>query len=265
MELFVQLLPNAMLIFCRMTSFFVVVPLFSSKNVPNVFKIGLALFLTLIVTATQGTTQLVVMDAQFVLLILREILVGITLGFIAYMFFTAVQIAGSFIDVQIGLGIANVLDPMTGTSVPILGNLKYMVAILLLLSFNGHHFLIQGIMNSYEWIPLSNEMFAQVYKGQISEFMIRTFSTMFALSMQLAAPIVAAMFLTDLGLGLLTRVAPQFNIFVIGVPLKLMVGFLLIALLMPELLGLFHGLFDRIFAAMQKFLNIVAGGPVEGS
>lgn len=86
MELLVQLLPNAMLIFCRMTSFLVVVPLFSSRNVPSMFKIGLALFLTLIVTAAQGTSQLVPMDAQYVLLVIREIIVGLLLGFIAYLF-----------------------------------------------------------------------------------------------------------------------------------------------------------------------------------
>lgn len=263
MELWFQLLPNAMLIFCRMTSFLVVVPLFSSRNVPSMFKIGLALFLTLIVTAAQGTSQLVPMDAQYVLLIIREIIVGLLLGFIAYLFFTAVQIAGSFIDMQIGLGMANVIDPMTGTSVPMMGNLKYMLAMLLLLSFNGHHFMLQGIMNSYEWIPLSNNLFAQLYGGQITEFLVKTFSSVFALSMQLAAPVVAAMFLTDLGLGLLTRVAPQFNIFVVGVPLKIIIGFFLIALLMPELIGLFHQLFDRMFEAMQKLLNLVAGKALE--
>jgi flagellar biosynthetic protein FliR len=251
--------PGFMLFFCRIASFFVVVPVFSARNVPAHFKIGLAFFVTLMVFSVMGTSTPVVYDSLYVLSIIREILVGISLGFIAYLFFTVVQIAGSFIDIQVGFGIANVIDPMTGASSPIIGNLKYMIAMLLFLSFNGHHLLLRAIMESYEWIPLSNELFAKIYQGAISEFMLKSLTTVFALSFQMASPIIVALFLTDIGLGLLTRVAPQFNIFVIGAPLKMLLGFMLLILLFPAYQDVFRDAFTAMFDYLQKFFGLFAG------
>jgi flagellar biosynthetic protein FliR len=258
MELFFQLWPNLMLIFCRITAFFVVVPVYSSKGVPNIFKIGFSLFVSFIIFAGMGTNNPVPLDSQYVLLILREILVGVLLGFLAYLFFTAVQTAGSFMDIQIGFGMANVIDPMTGASAPMLGNLKYMIAMLLFLAFDGHHFLIRAIMESYQWIPLNNQLFARIYDGQISDFIIKSMSTMFYLALQIAAPVIAALFLTDLGLGLLTRVAPQFNIFVVGAPLKMIIGFFLIIIIFPELISQFRVLFTNIFDSMYQLMKLIS-------
>ncbi|MFD0698370.1 flagellar biosynthetic protein FliR [Paenibacillus sp. GCM10027628] len=261
MELFFQVLPSFLLIFCRITSYFVVVPVLSSRNVPAMFKIGLSIFISLIVFMTFGFNQPVPIDGQYVLLILREMLVGVLLGFLAYIFFTVVQTAGAIMDMQIGFSMANVIDPLTGVSSPMLGNLKYMVAVLLFLSFDGHHFFIRAIMESYQWIPLNNQLFDRIYNGQISEFLFQSFSKMFYLSFQLAAPVVAALFLTDLGLGLLTRVAPQFNIFVIGAPLKMILGFILLIFLFPELISQFQSLFASMFDSMEKLLQLISGAP----
>jgi len=259
MELFFQVFPAFLLIFCRITSFFVVVPVLSSRNVPVMFKIGLSLFISFIVFSTIGLKQPIVIDGQYVLMIMREMLVGILLGFLGYIFFTVVQTAGSFMDMQIGFSMASVIDPLTGVSTPMLGNLKYMVAILLFLSFDGHHLFIRAIMDSYNWIPLSNQLFDRIYSGQISDFLFQSFSKMFYLAFQLAAPVIAALFLTDLGLGLLTRVAPQFNIFVIGAPLKMILGLTLLMFLFPELIGQFQSLFSSMFDYMEKLLQLISG------
>jgi len=259
MELFVQLLPNFLLILCRITSFFVVVPVFSSRNVPARFKIGLAVFVSFIVFAAMGTHERIALDGLYFLTIVREVLVGILLGFIAYMFFTVVQIAGSFMDIQIGFGISNVIDPLTGVSSPVIGNFKYMLATLLFLALNGHHLLLRGIMESYQWVPISSELFAHIYNGNISTFLVQTFSTVFALAFQLAAPVSAAIFLIDLGLGLLTRVAPQYNVFVVGVPLKLILGLLILLVMMPDLSSLFQGVFNRMFEAIEQLMKLVSG------
>jgi flagellar biosynthetic protein FliR len=259
MEWLEQFFPGFMLFFCRITSFFVVVPVFSARNVPPHFKVGLAFFVSLMAFSLAGTSVHVAFDSLYFLSIVREILVGVFLGFIAYMFFTIVQIAGSFIDIQIGFGIANVFDPMTGAQSRVICNLKYMVGILLFLSFNGHHLLLKAIIDSYEWIPLSNETFAKLYNGQITDFMIRTFSTVFAISFQMAAPLIAAMFLTDLGLGLLARVAPQFNILVVGAPLKMLIGFVLLILLFPSYQSIFKDSFISMLDSMQKFIGLFTG------
>ncbi|GGD68257.1 flagellar biosynthetic protein FliR [Paenibacillus nasutitermitis] len=206
---------------------------------------------------TYGLKQTIVPDAEYILAIIREILVGVLLGFTAYLFFAAIQTAGGFMDLQIGFGMANVIDPMTGASSPLLANLKFMVATLIFLSVNGHHFFITALLDSYQWVPLSNSLFSHIYKGNISTFLVHTFAETFMLALQMSAPIIVAMFLTDVGLGFLARTAPQYNIFVIGIPIKIIVGLLMLVVLLPGMLAIFEHLFTQLFAAMQELLGII--------
>ncbi|GGG12291.1 flagellar biosynthetic protein FliR [Paenibacillus abyssi] len=257
MDLFLQAVPIFLLIFCRITSFFVVAPIFSNRGVPAMFKIGLGFFVTVLVYLVYGINQTVNLDAGYILFVIREILAGVLLGFVAYLFFTVVQTAGAFIDLQMGFGMANVIDPMTGTSAPLLGNFKFMIVVLLFLTMNGHHYLLMALMKSYDWLPISNELFTRIYEGSVSEFLARTFTHTFMLSLQMSAPLVVSMFLTDVGLGFLARTAPQYNVFVIGIPLKILVGFAMLILLLPGFASLIGQLFDQMFMAMENLLNIV--------
>ncbi|REE94431.1 flagellar biosynthetic protein FliR [Paenibacillus taihuensis] len=259
MEMFLQGFPIFLLVFCRITAFFVVAPVFSTRNVPNMFKLGFCFFISLLVFLTYGLKQMIVPDAEYILAIIREILAGVLLGFTAYLFFTIINTAGSFIDMQIGFSMANVLDPMTGVSAPLLGNFKGMIATLVFLSINGHHYLLSALLQSYEWIPISNSLFAHVHSGSVSTFLTTKLVQAFMLALQMSAPLVVAMFLTDVGLGFLARTAPQYNVFVIGIPIKLLVGFLMLSVLMPGLVVLYEHIFDQMFSAMQKLFSILQG------
>jgi flagellar biosynthetic protein FliR len=259
MELFAKGFPIFLLIFCRITSFFVVAPVFSSRNVPAQFKIAFSLLITFLVFMTYGIKMTIVPDANYVLAVFREVLTGLLLGFTAYLYFTVVQTAGAFMDLQMGFSMANIIDPLTGTSAPLLGNMKFMLAVLIFLSINGHHYLLNAILRSYEWIPLDNQLFKQIYAGHVSEFFVRTVADTFMLSLQMSAPIVVAMFLTDAGLGFLARTAPQYNVFVIGMPLKILIGFIMLVIMMPGFVALFEHIFSLMFGAMEKLINIVHG------
>lgn len=261
MNMLLNSLPVFMLIFCRITSFFVVAPVLSSRGVPNVFKIGMSFFLSVLVFLTYGVHHELPADLTYVLLIIREILIGLVLGFVAYLLFVVIQTAGAFIDIQIGFGIANVIDPMTGASAPVLGNFKYMFALLLFLAMNGHHYLIDGIIRSYDWVPLSNDFFMKLYNGSISDFLVQTFGQSFVLAFQMSAPIVTALFLTDVGLGFLARTAPQFNVFVIGMQLKVIVGLIVLLLIVPSFSYLFGDLFGIMFESMQNLLGLMGRKP----
>ncbi|PYI50381.1 flagellar biosynthetic protein FliR [Paenibacillus flagellatus] len=261
MEAWIPYVPNWLLIFCRITAFLLAAPVFSTRGVPPQWKIGLAAMITFLTFAAVGLNAPTEMDGMYVVSIVREVVVGLLLGFTAYLFFTAVQIAGSFIDIQMGLGIANVIDPMTGASSPIVGNFKFIVAILLFLSFNGHHYLIDGIMKSYQWMPLSNDLFARIHDGAVHEFLLRSFSGVFSLALQMSAPLVVALFLTDVGLGILSKTAPQFNIFVVGVPIKIIAGFLLLVLILPGFIYLFQDLFGTLFRSMDQLVKLIADKP----
>jgi flagellar biosynthetic protein FliR len=149
---------------------------------------------------------------------------------------------------------------MTGASSPMMGNFKFMLMILIFLTMNGHHYLLSALMHSYEWIPLSNDLFARIGDGTISEFLTRSFSNTFLLALQLSAPLVVAMFLTDIGLGFLAKTAPQYNVFVIGMPLKIIVGFLLLLLIIPGFTSIFELVFAEMFKALESLLQIVNQG-----
>ncbi|MNI69408.1 Flagellar biosynthetic protein FliR [compost metagenome] len=150
---------------------------------------------------------------------------------------------------------------MTGASAPILGNFNYLIATLLFLSINGHHYLLDAIIRSYNWIPLSNELFQKIYNGNVSEFLITTFSQSFMLAFQMAAPLIVALFLTDVALGFLARTAPQFNVFVIGIPLKIIVGLVVLLLLVSSFVYAFQHLFEFMFKSLQNLLGVIGERP----
>lgn len=264
MEPILAALPAFLLVLCRIAGFFLIVPLFSARNVvPNVYRIGVAVLLSWLVVASQSTIPPFPIDATYVMLILRETLIGIALGFVAYLFFVAIQFAGSFIDLQVGFGFANVIDPATETQSPLFGGLKYACAMLLFLSLDAHHFLIRGILESYAQLPLLGEsgLWTALASGHVARVFVDLLMKVTIIALQLAAPLVGAMFLIDVALGILTKLAPQFNIFVIGVPLKIGIGFFLTLLLIPGMMTLFQSLFGSLFEAMHGLLVTMQASP----
>lgn len=260
MEIVVQAFPVFLLILCRITAFFVTVPVFSSRGVPNMFKVGIAFFISIIVFLLFGFDKSVASDGTYILLILREVLIGLLIGFIAQLFFTVTQIAGSFIDMQIGFGIANVIDPLTGMTSPVTGNFKYVFVILLFLGMNGHHFFIDGIMQSFEWMPIDqNHFFERIADGTIHEIVLSSFIQAFMIAFQIAAPLIATLFLSDVALGFLARTAPQFNVFVVGIPFKLLIGLATLLLVVPSFAYVLQQMFETMFVAMDHLLKAVNG------
>lgn len=261
MEIILHAISIYMLIFCRMTAFFVVAPIFSSRTIPSTYKIGLSGMIALLILMIQGTNQVIPNDLGYILLILREVLIGLLMGYVAFLIFSVIQTAGSFIDIQIGFGIANVIDPMTGASAPVIGNFKYIIATLIFFSINGHHYLLDAVIRSYNWIPLSNDVFQRIYQGNVTEFLVRTFSQSFTLAFQMSAPLVVALFITDVALGFLARTAPQFNVFVIGIPLKIIVGLGVLLLLVPGFVYAFEHLFEIMFQALRNLFGTLGKQP----
>lgn len=256
MDQVMQLFPAFLLVLCRISSFIVVAPVFSTRNFPRTMKIGFAFFISVIVFLNVGFDNAVPVDGTYILAILKEVLAGLIIGFVAYLFFTVVQIAGSLMDMQMGLGVANIVDPLTGVSAPMLGNLKFMLQTMVFLALNGHHYLIGAIMDSYNWLPLDGHVFQTIASGSLAEFIARTFAAIFLLALQISAPMVVAMFLIDLGLALLSRAAPQYQVFVIGIPIKILLGLAVLLLLLPGFSVLFQTIFDHMFGSIDKLLHI---------
>jgi len=242
----------------RITAFFVTAPFFSSKGVPAMFKLGLGLFtaLVLLPTIRLGEEQLILNGTYFYYLI-QETIIGLVLGWIAQIIFTSIHVAGSFIDMQIGFAIANVIDPQTGVQSPLIGNFKYTFAILLLLALNWHHLFIDGIVSSYYLLPITGDWINQMNHESVITFVIGLFTTMFVIAFKMAAPIIGTLFVSDVILGIIARTVPQLNVFVVGLPLKVSLNFILFLLLAPLFIFIFREIFEEMLISMKQFIDLM--------
>lgn len=249
-------IPIFLLIFVRVLGFFVTMPLFSYRTIPLPFKLGLSFFLALIMYQTVDAS-LVDIDQLYVFLIIKEALVGLLIGLMAYIILSAVQIAGGFIDFQMGFAIANVVDPQTGAQSPLIGQYFYIIALLFLLSVNGHYLLIDGIYFSYQFISLNE--FIPFTDGSIAQFLVHMFNQMFLIAFQMAIPIVGCLFLVDVALGIIARTVPQLNVFVVGLPIKIFVSFVVILFFLSLYIVLVRTLFTTMFDAIRSILLLFGG------
>ncbi|HEX7065306.1 MAG TPA: flagellar biosynthetic protein FliR [Bacillales bacterium] len=253
-----QGLPAFFLVFIRVVSFFITVPFFSYRNIPASAKIGLAFFLAWLMYFTVHPDPIEI-DMMFFLLVVKEAFVGLAIGIIAMILIYAVQVAGSFIDLQMGFAIANVFDPQTGIQSPLMGKYLYTFAILFMLSVNAHYLLIDGIYYSYQFIPLES-LDIHFGSGSLAELVTETFTKMFVISFQMAVPVVGSLFLVDIALGIVARTVPQVNVFIVGLPLKVLVSFAVLIIVLPLFMGLVHELVGDIVSAMRGLMQILGGG-----
>lgn len=251
-------IPLLLLMFVRLSVFFIVAPIFSMRGVPGQFKVGFAFFCTILAFFVVSDNETIVIDSSYFVMIIKEALIGMALGFVAALILYAVQMAGAFIDFQMGFAIANVVDPQTGMQVPIIGNFKYMLAILFLLSMNGHHLMLQGVLKSYELIP-AQQLFVPIGSEQMARFISSTFVDMFLIAFQLAIPIVGALFLVDVALGILARTVPQVNVFVVGLPLKIFTGFVLLLITMSSFFYLLNKVLTKMIETMGELVALLGG------
>ncbi|MEI3597135.1 MULTISPECIES: flagellar biosynthetic protein FliR [unclassified Oceanobacillus] len=249
-------LPILLLVFVRLLSFFIVIPLFSYRTIPMPFRIGFSFFLALILFQTIDTSILA-LDHTYIFLVVKEALVGLLIGLIAFIIVSALQVAGGFVDFQMGFAIANVVDPQTGAQSPLTGQYFYMIALLFLLAVDGHHLIIDGIFTSYEFVPI--DAYLPLHEESIAEFIIQAFNYMFIIAFQMAIPIVGTLFLVDIALGIIARTVPQLNVFVVGLPLKIFVSFMAILIFLALFMTAVENLFGTMLQTMRQLLRIFGG------
>lgn len=256
MDNLLEILPYFLLMFVRMTSFFLVAPLFSNRGLPTRFKIGLGFFLALVAFSANMNEVTIFLDGYYLFLIMKEVFVGVALGFTAALMLYAVQVAGAFIDFQMGFALANVMDPQTGAQVPIMGHFKYTLSLLFLLIVDGHHLMLDGVMRSFQLVPVESISFS-LENGEVGRFITTLFLQMFMIAMQMALPVVGALFLVDVALGILAKTVPQLNIFAVGFPLKIFAGFIMILLAMPVFFYVLQNLFKKMFVSMSELIKLL--------
>lgn len=224
-----------LLILTRMSGLFVVSPVFGFHNLPVQLKLFMAastsfvLFLTHPPSATEPIAhnmwQLAPMAGT-------EFFIGFCIGFAAELVFTGVRMSGEYLSVQMGMSVASVLDPITGQQSPLMGQIFYLFAFLLLITLNLHHMFIIAIDKSLQFIPLGMPPTAVAL---LTERMLSMASGMFVIAVQIAAPAMAILLVTEVALAFVAKVMPQMNIFIVSLPLKFAIGLLGIMASLPFL------------------------------
>jgi len=255
-----NVLPAFLLVLVRLTCFFMTAPVFSYRTIPTQFKIGLAVAFSLIITMTLHPEHLQ-FTSDYALLVLKESIVGLALGFVAGLLLNAVYIAGAFIDMQMGLSVANLIDPNSGVQTPLTGQFLYIIMIVFLFTVDAHHMLLNGIFYSYQIIPIDKLSFS-LFEGNSVHMVVMLFVKMFAVAFQMALPIVGSLFLVDVAVGIVARTVPQLNVFVVGLPLKIGVGLLILFIIMPLYVTMFRDLFQWSAEAMSDLMTLM-GRPMK--
>lgn len=212
----------------RVGAFIIFVPFFGSPQFPARLKTGLILLLSVslyplvpegAIAQPKGLLGLSVM-------LFSEMLVGFSIAYVMRMIFTAVQIAGTLVDFQMGFGVVNVIDPQTQSQVSITAQFQNIFAMFLFLALNGHHLTIHALLESFEMI--NPEQFA--FSASTAEFILQVFTATFVVAIKIAAPVMVILFFISVGLGLVARTVPQMNVFIVAFPLQIGVGLLMVGL-----------------------------------
>ncbi|NLJ85093.1 MAG: flagellar type III secretion system protein FliR [Firmicutes bacterium] len=216
--------------FVRVTGLVMASPIFGGRGVPSQVKIGLSFVTALVLYPVLPDMDFVgpSVPAYYVLLG-RELLVGIGIGFAVTLVFSAIYLAGQLIDVPMGFGMVNVVDPQSGLQVPIFAQFQYILAALVFLAIRGHHALLQALSASFALIPVGQGMVI----GNLPMAVLDIFVRMFYLGVKLSLPLVTGLLLLDIALGIVARAVPQINVFVVGFPAKILVGMALFILVLP--------------------------------
>ena len=242
-------------IFLRMTSILFWMPIFDSKNIPLLYKLGLSFALSLMLLPMLGHQTNIAPDNTVMLVIgiMTEVAMGFCIGLSVKLIFTAIQFGGEIVGYQMGLAIANVFDPNTGGQVSIISHFKYMVAVLVFLSIDAHYVFFKAIVECFMVIP----PYGFHMSNSLAAYMIKLGGNMFIIALKLSSPLLVTLLFTSIALGLVARTVPQMNVFFVAMPLKLIIGFGCMGLVLPILISFFCYLFNDMADILTLLIKVI--------
>jgi len=238
--------------FLRIGALFMAAPIFGARTVPVRIRIILAVLITVLLFPTMpDTSGLDPLGASGAVVAVQQVLIGILMGMTLHIMFAALVMSGMISATTMGLGFASTVDPQNGVQVTILGQYYLIIATLLFLSVDGHLLLLSVLADSFLAIPLNGDLFPMEVLWNLVVFSTEMFLT----ALLIALPIMVGVLLVNLGLGVVTRAAPQLNIFAVGFPATMLTGFVLVLLCQPLLAPLLMDLFSNSFDFLRLNLN----------
>lgn len=245
-----------LLILVRISGFMVAAPIFSLRNIPMRVKTLLAIAIAIVVFHVVPYREVLYSTTlEYALVVITEMLAGVIMGFMANVAYYILSFAGQIIDQEIGFSMVNQYDPITSTQVTITGNLYTYAVMLMVIITNMHHYLIRAITDSFQLIPVGSV----VLDFNLYEVMKRFVVDYFVLGFRIVLPIFASLLVVNTILAILAKVAPQMNMFVIGLQLKVFVGLAVLVLMFMMITGVADLIFQEMIAMIRETIPYLDG------
>lgn len=246
-----------LLIVSRISGIFLFAPVFSSRNFYTIGKVALAIWTAAVLwfIVPIQVEQVPVTWGPLITTILTQFTIGVIIGFFCNTIFLAVQAAGEIIDLQMGLSVASALDPNFGSVISVVGRLSFFIALIAFLTFNGHHMILSGLHQSFNAIPLGAVV--DFSKPQLMMQMVGLVSFLWLTAIQLSAPAILIIFLMDFSFGIISKVAPQVNVFMLGFQIKPSLGLISILVTAPILIKHINGLVEKMAEEIIKLFMYI--------
>jgi len=243
------------LILLRMIAFVFAMPLFGTPAVPMPVKISLPLVLSLLLfpVLIGSATHDFAITESVIPLAFREVFVGLFLGFFVRLFFFAVSIGGELIGISSGLASAQIYNPAMGSQTSILEQFQVMMATLLFLALSGHHYFIEGLIKSYEFLPVGELSFNAAATRNLAMLA----QDVIYLGVQLAAPIILSIFLANLAMGIIGRAVPQMNVLMTSMQATILVTFAVLIVCIPVTLASMNSILGRMTDELMQILRVI--------
>ena len=240
-------------IWARLMGIVFLFPFFSWRGIPFSIRLWLSLVLALLLFLSQGPgTEFPVGEPLgMVIILIKEVLTGLALGYLTLLFFSVFLNAGQMVDLKSGLMLSGVFDPQFGSQVTFMGQFYYLAALIFYLTLNGHHYFLKALAESYELIPLGSGLFNVSMAGGVA----RLFADMFTIAFQIVAPVVIILLIMDVAMGLLAKTVPQVHVFIEGLPLKIAFSLLLLALMVPLMGVVWESLLSGFIENLRDFMR----------
>lgn len=243
------------LILARITGCIIFNQIFGRGNVPLVFQMGLSIMLSITVYGVlppSGTYEINLIIV-YILTILKELFVGFVVGQIIKMFMSIVVISGDIMDTQMGLSMSKIYDPKSNISMGISASLLNLIFMFMFFSVGGHMTLIQIFITSCKAIPIGHV----VISSEVAQSIVQLFSYILIYAVKLTLPIIAAEFIIEVAMGIMMKVIPQIQVFVVNIPLKIIIGLASMLILVPSFATFLERIITLMFEAIQNNLSLL--------
>jgi len=237
------------LLFFRFAALFIATPIFSHQNIPMTIKAAMAFFFTIVFYASMPPLTLTIDVPTIALAILSELFFGLAIGIVLLLAYNVITFAGGQISFMMGFSMASAIDPQTGVSMPIISQFLSLMGLMILLAMDLHHWMLLFIDGSLQTIPLGGFLMTE----DLFNYIIHATSNMFLVGFMIAFPIIALSWLADIIFGMLMKTMPQFNLLVIGFPIKIMVAFGVLIATFTATMLILKGQMQEAFNMLEMF------------